>query len=145
MMMFEQATGRPMTYDKSFLESARAELEEQRKAILQRNREKIADLVGDVPDRIGDTIDVSTAEQTDATELRLHDRLKDILHEIDYSLRKIDEETYGECEECGEEISRARLKAYARARYCIECKERMETQAKRRYKRPGLMDEFSID
>lgn len=132
-------------HEQSFLESARAALAEQRRAILQRNREKIGELIDDVPDRVGDNIDVSTAEQTDATDLLLQKRLKDILHQIEVALRKIDNGTYGECEECGEEIGRKRMQAYPRARYCITCKEEMETRAKRRYKRPGLMDEFSID
>ena len=134
-----------MERDESFLEAARSTLEEQREAILQRNREKIAELVDDVPDRLGDTIDITTNEQTEGTEMKLQDRLKDVLHEIDRAVRKIDEGDYGECEGCGGDIARKRLQAHPYARHCIECKEKLETEAKRRYKRPGLMDEFSID
>lgn len=41
---------------------------------------------------------------------------------IDEALKRIDAGHYGDCEECGEPISEARLEARPEARQCIECK-----------------------
>lgn len=46
------------------------------------------------------------------------------------ALRKIDEGTYGICEECEEEISIGRLKAMPDARYCIACQMELEREQK---------------
>jgi DnaK suppressor protein len=51
---------------------------------------------------------------------------RDDLLKIDESLRKLDEGTYGICEDCGDEISEARLKVLPFAIYCIDCQEKRE-------------------
>lgn len=48
------------------------------------------------------------------------------LHHIDEALRRIRDKTYGKCQECGKDISAARLEAVPHARFCIECKEKEE-------------------
>ena len=48
------------------------------------------------------------------------------LHHIDEALRRIKDKTYGKCQECGKEISPARLEAVPHARFCIACKEKEE-------------------
>lgn len=132
-------------HDVAFIEAARAALEERQQAIVQRNREKIVELVDEIAIRKGDSIDITTAEQTDSTDLKLQDRLKDMLREIDHALNKIEAGEYGDCEGCGDEITRPRLRAQPTARLCVECQEEMEEDKRRRYKRPGLMDEFQPD
>jgi len=49
-----------------------------------------------------------------------------LLYHIDEALRRIKDKTYGKCQECGKEISPARLEAVPHARLCIECKEKEE-------------------
>ena len=49
--------------------------------------------------------------------------------DIDIALEKIENGTYGHCEDCGEEIKIERLKALPFARQCIECKEAIEQQS----------------
>jgi DnaK suppressor protein len=49
---------------------------------------------------------------------------------IDEALVRIDEGVYGECEECGETITDARLKALPSAPLCIECQEKKEELAR---------------
>ncbi len=49
-----------------------------------------------------------------------------LLYHIDEALRRIKDKTYGKCQECGEEISLARLEAVPHARLCIDCKEKEE-------------------
>ena len=48
------------------------------------------------------------------------------LFKIDEALRKLDEGTYGKCEDCGGDISAERLKILPYAIYCIDCKEKRE-------------------
>lgn len=124
-------------------EDIREQLLARRAAILRHKSEKVAELIDDVPDRTGDTIDVSTDEQIEATQLKLEGRFATELIAIDTALARIDDGSYGECEECGEEIPAARLRIHPLARTCVDCQETAETDARRRYKRPGLLDEFS--
>jgi len=49
-----------------------------------------------------------------------------LLYHIDEALRRIKDKTFGKCQECGEEISTARLEAVPHARLCIDCKEKEE-------------------
>jgi len=49
---------------------------------------------------------------------------------IDEALARIDDGVFGECEECGEKITDARLKAIPWAPLCIECQEEREEQAR---------------
>ena len=48
------------------------------------------------------------------------------LAELDHALTKIEDRTYGICEDSGELISEARLEAIPTARYTIECQEKRE-------------------
>jgi RNA polymerase-binding transcription factor len=48
------------------------------------------------------------------------------LKKIDEALRRLEEGTYGVCEECGEKINEARLKALPFASTCVQCQERRE-------------------
>ena len=52
-----------------------------------------------------------------------------LLYHIDEALRRIKDGNFGKCQECGEDISAARLEAVPHARLCIACKEK-EEQAK---------------
>ena len=131
-----------MEYDETFLSQAREALQARRQQLVSKSEAKVSELLAEPAERKGDSIDITTAEQTDSTELRLQDRQKDALHEIEHALRKLDDEEYGECEECGDMIGRRRLEIQPTARYCVECQADLEEEARRRYKRPGLLDEF---
>ncbi|MBI5441214.1 MAG: TraR/DksA family transcriptional regulator [Deltaproteobacteria bacterium] len=54
--------------------------------------------------------------------LGMSERERRNLREIDAALDRIDEGTYGVCEECQEPISEARLKALPYATLCVDCK-----------------------
>lgn len=51
--------------------------------------------------------------------------------EIDAALDKIEEGTYGFCEECEQPIARARLEALPFASFCVPCKRQKELQSER--------------
>ena len=125
------------------MEEIRQKLEARRAEILKRKSDVVANLIDDVPDRKGDSIDISNDEQTESTQLVFEGRLADELIEIDAALLRIADGEYGECEECGDDIPAGRLKIHPLARHCVDCQEELEVDAKRRYRRPGLMDEFA--
>jgi RNA polymerase-binding transcription factor DksA len=54
------------------------------------------------------------------------------LKEIDDALRRLDQGTYGICEECGKPIDEARLEAVPWARYCVVDQARVERALSRR-------------
>ena len=64
------------------------------------------------------SLDLASAEQT-------------ILNRIDEALRRIDDGSYGVCENCNKSISFKRLKAVPYAKLCIKCKEDEEKNTRR--------------
>ena len=71
----------------------------------------------------GDWSVVDLSEDISLRQLSTH---KENLQRIDEALRKLDEGTYGICEDCGEPISDQRLKILPFAIYCTDCQERRE-------------------
>ena len=63
------------------------------------------------PSSFADPADRATAESDRAFTLRIRDRERRLIHKIQEALTRIDEGEYGICEECGEDIGVARLKA----------------------------------
>jgi DnaK suppressor protein len=79
---------------------------------------------------IGDILDSVSEERTRELDMILTDREKQKLKQIDDALDRIEEGSYGLCEECGIKIPRARLKVVPFAKYCVECKEVIEREEK---------------
>jgi len=77
-------------------------------------------------DEFPDEIDLASTEYLHSFTFRLRGREKTFLKKIDYALSKIDEGTFGVCEECEEEISLKRLEARPETTLCIKCKEAQE-------------------
>ena len=86
-----------------------------------------------------DPADRATAESDRAFTLRIRDRERrlirkiqadeneqKLLRAIEAARQRIDDGTYGICEECGDEISIPRLKARPVTRLCINCKAKQE-------------------
>jgi DnaK suppressor protein len=71
----------------------------------------------------GDWSVVDLSEDISLKQLSTH---RENLQKIDEALRKVDEGTYGICEDCGEEISDKRLKILPFAIYCTDCQENRE-------------------
>jgi len=71
----------------------------------------------------GDWSIVDLSEDISFKHLSTH---RENLLKIDEALRKLDEGTYGICEDCGEEISQERLDILPFAIYCIDCQEKRE-------------------
>lgn len=77
-----------------------------------------------------DLADRASSETDRAIELRARDRQRKLISKIDAAIRRIDEGTYGYCEETGEPISLKRLDARPIATLSIEAQERHERREK---------------
>jgi DnaK suppressor protein len=73
-----------------------------------------------------DIADRASSETDRAIELRARDRQRKLIAKIDEALTRIDDGTYGYCEETGEPISLRRLEARPIATLSVEAQERQE-------------------
>ena len=79
---------------------------------------------------IPDIADRASEETDRALELRTRDRQRKVVSKIDAALRRIEEGSYGYCEETGEPIALKRLDARPIATLSIEAQERHERREK---------------
>jgi len=77
-----------------------------------------------------DLADRASSETDRAIELRARDRQRKLISKIDAALQRLEEGTYGYCEETGEPISLKRLDARPIATLSIEAQERHERREK---------------
>ncbi len=70
--------------------------------------------------------DIGTDNFEQEFTLSLMQSEEDILGKIESSLERIEEGTYGTCEECGVRIPKNRLNAIPYAELCVRCAERIE-------------------
>jgi DnaK suppressor protein len=77
---------------------------------------------------VGDFYDDAESEKGRQLNHLLSERDRSKLAGIDDALEKIEDETYGLCDECGCDIPKKRLNVLPFARCCIECQSEMERQ-----------------
>jgi DnaK suppressor protein len=77
-------------------------------------------------DHLPDPLDRAVLDINHNYTLRMRDRESILIKKIRKSLEDIDDGVYGVCEECGSDISIARLKARPVAKRCIKCKTKQE-------------------
>jgi DnaK suppressor protein len=110
-------------------------LEERRREILSEVQEKMRDVraVGASGEGQGvlDAAETSEADIQDDIELALIQMKSETLHKIEEALARLDEQTYGYCFECGDEISERRLRALPFAVRCKDCEEAREIAQQR--------------
>ena len=107
----------------------RAKLIEWRNDILKEARETLDHLAEESANH-PDVADRASSETDRAIELRARDRQRKLIGKIDAALMRIDDGTYGYCEETGEPISLKRLDARPIATLSIEAQERHERREK---------------
>ena len=103
----------------------RSKLLDWRDDILKEAKETLQHLQDDSQNH-PDLADRATSETDRAIELRARDRQRKLISKIDAALQRIDDNTYGYCEETGEPISIKRLEARPIATLSIEAQERHE-------------------
>ena len=102
----------------------RALLEAEREALLDNARETTQNLQEN--EVAADWTDRATVEEEHALELRVRDRERKLLKKIEQSIRRIDDGSYGWCDETGEPIGIPRLLARPTASLSLEAQERHE-------------------
>ncbi|KAA9366442.1 MULTISPECIES: RNA polymerase-binding protein DksA [Brucella/Ochrobactrum group] len=107
----------------------RAKLVAWRNDILREARETLEALQQENANH-PDLADRASSETDRAIELRARDRQRKLISKIDAALSRIDEGTYGFCEETGDPISLKRLDARPIATLSIEAQERHERREK---------------
>ena len=113
---------------KNRLENARGKLVEMQQNIIRESKVEISQMLnkGEKYNGLsddGDLADVAITDSLQATNLNRH---RATLRAIEEALLRIDEGTYGTCEDCGEEIAVGRLNAVPFALRCVECQEIQE-------------------
>jgi len=103
----------------------RAKLLAWREDILKEAKETLQHLQDDNQNH-PDLADRASSETDRAIELRARDRQRKLIAKIDAALQRIEDGTYGYCEETGEPISLKRLEARPIATLSIEAQERHE-------------------
>ncbi len=110
-------------------------LEERRREIVDQVHEKMRDVRsegGNNPDQgVLDAAESSEADIQDEIEFALIQMKAETLNKIDEALRRLDEGSFGQCFECGEEISERRLRALPFAVRCKDCEEAREVAQQR--------------
>jgi DnaK suppressor protein len=80
--------------------------------------------------RDADLVDQGASEVGLQMDLKSRERALNLLVQIDAALKRVEEGTYGYCEETGEEIGIKRLEARPLATLCVEAQEKMEQLAR---------------
>jgi DnaK suppressor protein len=98
----------------ALLTTARAQLEEERTSL----RRQLAELTGlDADHNFAD----SSAVAAERGEVQvLAENLRAVLADCEHAIDKLDQGTYGACEQCGEPITEARLEAMPATRWCVK-------------------------
>ena len=107
------------------LQYFRQKLLDWKEDILRESRETLTHLQSETENH-PDLVDRASSETDKALELRTRDRQRKLISKIDEALRRIEDGSYGYCEETGEPIGLARLEARPTATLSLEAQERHE-------------------
>jgi DnaK suppressor protein len=102
----------------------------QRLDELLKESNKSADGMNDVRDQPPDPLDRAVTEFDTSFAFRLREREGNLIRKIEDALSRLEDGTFGICEECGEEISQGRLQARPITTLCIKCKDKQEAYEK---------------
>jgi DnaK suppressor protein len=113
---------------------------ELRKMLENRRRELVTEVQGRIRDvradgnKERDVLDQGESSEVDIQEdieFALIQMKSETLNKIDAALRRLEDGSYGDCFECGDEISEARLRALPFAVRCKDCEEARESAEQR--------------
>ena len=108
------------------LKEMKQKLLTERKLVLESLRRNTQHTLAGADDTTRDAGDLASASHDKDVLYSLQDADARRLRLIDSVLSRIDEDGYGTCEQCGEEISKARLAALPWAVYCLFCQEQAD-------------------
>jgi len=114
------------------LELFRRLLETRRKEILLEAGRAVDSMNDESTETRADPADRASLESDRNFLLRMKDRERKLLAKIDEAFARIEDGSYGRCEECGLEIGLERLKARPVTTLCISCKSSQEARERQR-------------
>lgn len=112
------------------LEYFRRKLLAWRAELMVESQETIEHLRDASNQEVGDEADRANRESEHGLELRTRDRYRKLLRKIEQALTRIDDGSYGYCEDTGEEIGVRRLDARPIATLTVDAQERREMKEK---------------
>lgn len=130
----------------------RADLDRYRRQLLEMKKRLGADLseleeealrpvVGEAAGGLSDVpvhpADLGTENLEEEVSLGLLENEEQLLAEINDALARIDQETFGRCENCHRPIPRERLDVLPYARYCVRCARLLQARTPDTERRPG--------
>ena len=101
--------------------------EEEKKKIIFNDRIVREDFTISQDDRM-DEVDQASTDMDQSMRMRLCNRELMYLKKVNEALERIEAGTFGECDECGEDIEVKRLLARPTATLCVSCKEEQEVK-----------------
>ncbi len=115
--------------NKTKMEEFKELLQEQMDQLLREADKTVLEMT-DEKTNFPDPTDRASLESDRNFELRIRDRERRLIGKIREALDRIEVGEFGECEDCGDQIGEARLKARPVTTLCIECKTEQERQEK---------------
>lgn len=112
--------------DEKQLKYFEQKLIEWKQSLIREASASLSKNLSEETNRQGDFGDLANLETDQNFMLRLRDRERKLIQKIDSCLKKIEDQTYGLCESCGEDINPKRLDARPVAGLCISCKTEQE-------------------
>ena len=103
----------------------RNKLMQWRDELIAESQETLDHLRSEIRD-VGDEAERASRESDNILELRTRDRYRKLLNKIDAAMKRIEDGSYGYCEETGEEIGLGRLEARPIATLTVDAQERRE-------------------
>ncbi len=116
--------------DAKSLAKYRKLLLEEKQRIMNNSRNTLDNDLSISQDDLMDETDLAATELNQNLVFRLRDRERQLLVKIDEALGRIEDGTFGGCEECEEPIEARRLEARPVSTLCIACKEKDERRQK---------------
>jgi DnaK suppressor protein len=113
------------------IEYFREVLTNQLEELLSRSDNTVSDMTAP-KENLPDPTDRASFESDRDLTLRIRDRESKLIKKIKLALDRIEDNTFGVCEKCGEDISIARLKARPVTTQCIDCKTKDEAAERAR-------------
>jgi DnaK suppressor protein len=115
---------------KAFLKKARETLNEMRAQLLRSVQEELHEGREQTKDEGMDTYDLASDARDREISHILNDRDRGKLEAIDDALSRVDDGSYGLCEDCGAEIAEGRLQALPFTRLCVTCQSDRERESR---------------
>ncbi len=103
---------------------------EEKQRLLNNSKNAVKHELALSPDDLPDETDLAASEVNQNLVFKLRDRERQLLTKIDEALGRMDEGSFGVCEDCEEPIEPRRLEARPVSTMCIACKEKQEHREK---------------